>query len=231
MTANPGNIIVVTGTDTEIGKTMVCAGLARKLSDRGIEVRAVKPVESGIDELEPEQRDGVVLARAARQEEPRRALVELSRPLAPPEAADIDGVTLEMEAWTRRIRDIAYDADVVLVEGAGGLLSPLTWTRSARDLAVELEAPALVVAPNVLGVLNHTLMTLEVLEASSVDLAGVCFSAPAERDEASEHNFDTLRRFSGLDRIDGVPRVEDWEEAAGHLDDVADWILHDLGMR
>lgn len=217
-------IIVVTGTDTEIGKTLVTCALAHRFDRRGLDVRAVKPVESGIDELADEERDGHRLARAARQETPPRALVELTRPLAPPEAADIDGVDLSMDEWCEEIEAIAEAADLVFVEGAGGLLSPLTWQTSARELADALGAPALVVAPDALGVLNHTLMTLEVLEAAGIPLAGVVFSRSREADDSTDKNPRTLRRVAEVDRVTSVPRVDGWASAAEHLDAAVDWI-------
>lgn len=221
---SPSDIVVVTGTNTEIGKTLVACGLVRRLVDAGVDARAVKPVESGIDELEPEERDGVRLARAARQSRPERALTELGRPLAPPEAAEIDGVDLSMERWCREIESIAEESELVVVEGAGGVLSPLTWEATAREMARELSASALVVAPNALGVLTHALTALESLERADVPLEGVVFSEPASTDESTEKNPETLERYAGLERVARLPRVSDWREAATHLEVPADWL-------
>lgn len=218
------NIAVVTGTNTEIGKTVVACGLVRRLADEGIEVRAVKPVESGIDELEPDERDGVQLARAARQSRPSRALDELGRPLAPPEAADLAGVELSMQAWCREIEALAAESDLVVVEGAGGLLSPLTWTETARELAERLSAGVLVVAPDTLGVLTHSLTALESLDRASSPLLGVVFSAPDAEDESTRRNPETLARYADLERVSRLPRVTGWREAAEHLDRPAEWV-------
>jgi dethiobiotin synthetase len=221
--------VVVTGTDTEIGKTLVGAGLARTLVDRGRSVRAVKPVESGMDELEPGEDDGARLADAAAQETPSRALTTLSRPLAPPEAADIDDADLPYDGWIDEVQTIGGQVDTCIVEGAGGLLSPLTWDKSALHIADDLDAGAVVVAPNTLGVLNHTLLTLEVLATAGIPVYGVVFSdrAAVERDESSDKNPDTLRRVTGFERIQTLPRVDGWRDAAAQLDPLADWI--DLG--
>lgn len=218
------NIAVVTGTNTEIGKTVVACGIVRRLVDEGVDVRAIKPVESGIDELEPDERDGVQLARAARQSEPERALVELGRPLAPPEAAEIDGVELSFERWCRAIESHAERSDFVVVEAAGGLLSPLTWDETARDLAERLSAAVLVVAPDRLGVLTHTLTALESLERADVRLAGVVFSAPSSADASTERNPETLATFTGLENVARLGRVEGWEEAASRLGAPTDWM-------
>lgn len=221
----PNNIVVVTGTDTEIGKTMVTAGLAHALRERGVDVAAIKPVESGTSEEAGPVEDGAILARATGQDEPTEALVRLREPLAPPVAADIDGVDLDMDAWCEVIREQANSHDVVLVEGAGGLLSPLTWAETARDLAATLDASALVVAPDKLGTLNHTLLVLESLDHAGVPLAGVVFSATEFPDTSSGRNAQTLRDFAGLDRIAELPRVTDWREAAEHLVEASGWLF------
>lgn len=219
-----GRRVVVTGTGTEIGKTMVACGLARALSDRGIGVRAVKPVESGTAVAERDREDGVLLARAARQDAPAEALVRLEDPLAPPVAADREGVELSMAAWTARIEELSAGTGLTLVEGAGGVLSPLTWDATARELAAALDAPALVVAPDRLGCLTHTLTALESLRAGGVEPLGVVYSAPPEEDASTGGNPETLARFSGLDRIARLGRVADFREAAGELAAVADWL-------
>lgn len=216
--------VVVTGTGTEIGKTMVACGLARALSDRGTDVRAVKPVESGTAGTGREREDGTLLARAARQEEPSEALIRLEEPLAPPVAADREGVELSLAAWVERIEAISAGADLTLVEGAGGVLSPLTWHATARELAAALDAPALVVAPDRLGCLTHTLTALESLRVGGVERLGVVYSAPPEDDASTGCNPETLARFSDVDRIARLGRVADFREAAGELGAVADWL-------
>lgn len=219
-----GRRVVITGTGTEIGKTLVAAGVARALSDRGLAVRAVKPVESGTARTAGEREDGVLLARAARQEEPREALDRLRAPLAPPVAADREGIELSMDAWVRRIGEISADADVTLVEGAGGVLSPLTWDATARDLARALDAPALLVAPDRLGSLTHALTALEALRSGGVEVPGVVYSAPAEGDASTGGNPQSLARFGGVERVARLGRVSDYREAAAELGAVAGWV-------
>lgn len=219
--------LVVTGTGTEIGKTVVAAGLARALADRGIRVRALKPVESGTDGTDPHGEDGARLARAARQDEPTEARVRLGAPLAPPEAARREGVELEMEGWCAWIEDVAAEAEVTIVEGAGGVLSPLTRDETTRDLARRLGAPALLVAPDRLGVLTHTLTALEALGTAGVELAGVVYSAPSEPDASTGGNAATLLRFADVERVAELPRVGGVEEAARRLGDVAHWVLRE----
>jgi dethiobiotin synthetase len=220
-----GRIIFVTGTDTGVGKTVVAAGVARCLASRGVRVVAVKPVESGCSAEPAITEDGVILARATGQTIPAAALTRLRTPVAPPVAADREGVRLDSRRWVEGIKELAEDAEIVLVEGAGGLLSPLTWGDSARDLAQRLDAEALIVASDKLGALNHILLTLEVLEKSEIPVLAVVFSAPETPDESTGQNAETLRRFASIERVASVPRLSNPGEAADHLEKVADWVL------
>jgi dethiobiotin synthetase len=218
-------IVLVTGTDTGVGKTVVAAGLARALSDRGVRVVAIKPVESGCGETVSETEDGRILAKAAGQVAPTEALTRLRAPVAPPVAADEEGFELKMGAWAQRIFEYAKSAQVVLVEGAGGLLSPLTWKETARELAVDLGARALVVASDKLGTLNHTLLTLEALDRAGVVTQGVVFNAPDAPDDSTGKNRESLLKFRPGLQVASLPRVRSWEESAQKLKEVSHWIL------
>lgn len=218
-----GRVIVVTGTDTEVGKTFVTAGLARALVARGLTVVAIKPVESGVpaEDVSPTE-DGAILAAATGQAEPTAALQRLRTPVAPPVAADAEGVTLFPEAWRAAVARATAEADIVLVEGAGGLLSPLTWDLTALGLARELGAAALVVGADKLGTLNHTKLTLRTLESAGVEVLGVALSAPETADHSTGLNVPALAK-RGV-RAVAVPRDADvnascWTEAAGWLTD------------
>ena len=218
------DFLVVTGTDTGVGKTVVACGLAKRLADSGRRVLAVKPVESGCGaEVGPEE-DGALLARATGQERPRSALVRLRAPLAPPVAADREGVALGPKAWVREILEFSRGVEFVLVEAAGGLLSPLAWGFDARDLAARLGAPALVVSADRLGTLNHTLLTLEALAARSVPVLGVVFSAPATPDDSTGTNAIVLRRVVPRVRVEEVPRLANLDHASRHLGAAASWL-------
>lgn len=220
-----GRIVLVTGTDTGVGKTLVCAGLARNFSDRGFRVIAIKPVETGCGAAVSESEDGRVLSVAARQSDPDRALARLRAPLAPPVAADRESALLDLGTWVNAIQDYAKNSKPVLVEGAGGLLSPLTWKETARDLACELGAAALVVASDRLGTLNHTLLTLEALSRSAIPTIGVVFNAPEFPDSSTGGNRGALQRFAPEVRTADLPRVGNWEVAAPLLEEVSRWIV------
>lgn len=206
--------LLITGTDTEVGKSFVGAALVRAMVLSGLRVRAVKPVESGCGpgRLEPE--DGVQLAHAARQAWPTAALTRLNTPVAPPLAAHLEGVELDFERWLETIKGLDDgQLDWIVVEGAGGLLSPLTWERSALDLAAELGACALVVAADRLGCLNHTLLTCAALKSRQVAIVGVILNASDAQDASVGSNLESLHRVAGSSSLfaTSMPYVEGWE--------------------
>lgn len=218
------NLIVV-GSDTSVGKTFVACALARALAEHGVNVAAIKPVETGVDEEVSPEEDGAMLAEATGQATPTHALTRLKAPLAPPVAADLEGVHLDMEDWVRTIRQYIRKMDLAIVEGAGGFLSPLTWNASARTLGIKLEARAILVVGNRLGCVNHTLLTLEALEQGRIPLVATILNGIGADDESVETNLETIKRFSGIERIVALPHLNDWKEAAVHLKQVAKWVL------
>lgn len=158
--------IFVTGTDTNLGKTLTCAWLVRHW-------RACywKPVQSGL----AEGTDAAEVTRLAGAEASRilPSLYELTAPLSPHEAARQDGVTIDLARFTLP----ACDRSLV-VEGAGGVLVPLNDTQVMADLMLKLGLPVLVAARSGLGTINHTLLSLEALRHRGIAVAGVVMNGP-----------------------------------------------------
>ncbi len=158
-------VVVVTGTDTDVGKTAVTAAIAAAAGRAGCRVAVLKPAQTGIPDGSPEESDIEVVRRLAA---PATALVLASYPdpLAPATAARVSGAApLELEPVLGEVARLRAGHDLVLVEGAGGLLVPLGaggWT--IVDLARATQVPAVVVIRAGLGTLNHTALTLEALE-------------------------------------------------------------------
>jgi dethiobiotin synthetase len=216
-------VVLTTGTDTGVGKTWATAALARAVSSTGRRVVAIKPFETGCGAEAGAAEDGVVLARASGQSAPLRALVRLATPVAAPEAADREGVRVDYDAVVREIRGLLVGADLALVEGAGGLLSPLTWERTALDLARDLGARLLVVAVDRLGTVNHTLMTLKLLAASDLHTLGVVLTAPEHPDASTGSNGRAIARLASV-RVHSVPRTLDAEASARAMTEVLPWL-------
>ena len=169
--------LFVTGTDTGVGKTWVAAILTRLLVQRGLRVRPRKPVESGCasgeDVLLPQ--DAVALWEAAGGTESLQQVCAypLRAALSPERAAALEGRTLNLDQLVTACRSGVGADDFLLVEGAGGLLSPLAAGTTNADLAAALRLPVLVVAADRLGVINHALLTVEALQHRALPLVGV----------------------------------------------------------
>lgn len=164
-------VIVITGTDTGVGKTMTTAALAAVLRGRGRSVAVYKPCQSGAVDGDSDIAEILRLAGDVSAE----AGIVLQEPLGPVAAAAIDGVALpSMAAHAGRVRKLAAAHDHVLVEGAGGLLVELDSDgRTLADLGSFLAAAYLLVARPDLGTLNHTALTLEALQVRERQVLGV----------------------------------------------------------
>ncbi|SCF19651.1 dethiobiotin synthetase [Micromonospora haikouensis] len=175
--------VLITGTDTGVGKTVVTAAVTAAAQAAGLRVAVVKPGQTGTATGDPGDVDTVTRLAAPLT---GRTLASYPDPLAPLAAARVAQLEpLELYAAVDAIREEADKHDLVLVEGAGGLLVPMglrpsgeAWTLA--DLAVSLGAPAVVVARAGLGTLNHTALTLEALDRRAVPAGVVIGAWPAE---------------------------------------------------
>ncbi|GGM43626.1 dethiobiotin synthase [Dactylosporangium sucinum] len=189
--------VVVTGTDTGVGKTIVTAAIAATATAAGLSVAVVKPAQTGTaDGDEPDARTVARLAEPASV----RTLAEYPDPLAPLAAARVageDALTAVMAQLA--IRGAAENHDLTLIEGAGGLLVPMGeggWT--VLDLAAALDATAVVVARAGLGTLNHTALTLEALARRGVPALVVLGAWPADPELVHRTNlFDLPGELAG----------------------------------
>lgn len=176
--------LFVTGTDTGVGKSFVTAALARALRHEGESVRALKPITSGVDAGPGE--DALLLASAAGHLPP--LAVTLRGAFSPHRAARLEGRQLELDevaAWVE-----SHAGPTTLVEGAGGWEVPCGPSWRIADLASRLGWPVLVVAPNQLGVINHSLLTVGAIRQRGLVPAGLVLSGG--RDQAAEYNRDDL---------------------------------------
>jgi dethiobiotin synthetase len=205
-------VLVVTGTGTGVGKTVVTAALTALAVTAGSRVAVLKPVQTGAG---PGQLGD--LDKVRRLAGRLVSCVELARypePLAPATAARRAGVLPVTPAQiTTAARDLSAEHDLVLIEGAGGLLVPLDGAGGTlADVAAAAAAPVLVVAPAGLGTLNHTALTAEVLRARGLSCVGIVIGAwPAKPDLAARCNLTDLPAVTGLPLLGLLP------EGAGQL--------------
>ena len=177
--------LLVTGTDTGVGKTVVAAALIFALRERGIAAVGFKPVETGVGDGDVP--DSVVLASASGVDAPlARPLMQLAEALAPAVAAERAGLSLDVKALERRLPSLYAAGFTVVVEGAGGLLVPLAWGYTALDLAARCGLQAVVVARAGLGTLNHCALTVEALQTRGVAVRGVILNGPSEPPDLAE---------------------------------------------
>ncbi len=218
-------MVIVTGTDTGVGKTWVASALARAIRVGGGSVVAIKLVETGCSAEPRATEDGALLARAAGQAEPSEALIRLAAPLAPALAAERDGMTIDFDDILLRLERFAEKADVALVEGCGGLLAPISWEWNLVDLAQAMEARAVVVGSDRLGTVSHALLTLSALELGGIPVAGVVLTPPAEADGSTGTNAAAIARLSGQSEIIEVPRGNDPGDGTAAMAPLADRLL------
>src|SRR4051812_23829397 len=169
--------LLITGTDTGIGKTIIAASIAQILHEQKYCVAVFKPAGSGC----VHRREGLVsedaelLAHCANTKHPLDLICpqRYAEPLAPAIAAQRAKQPLDWEAINRSIKIMSQDADVMIIEGIGGLLVPMDEKHTFLDVAADLRSPAVIVSRPALGTLNHTLLTLAALRSRNIPVAGV----------------------------------------------------------
>jgi len=194
-------IVFITGTDTGVGKSIFAAVLTRELISKGIRVAALKPICSG-------GREDARLARTAAGNV--LSLDEVNpwhfrAALAPVLAARKEKKRVRLREVVAHVRHVAQRFEVVVVEGAGGLLSPLGEGFDSRDLTVALEARPVIVCPNKLGAVNQVLLVLAALPKKFAMQAEVALVSQANPDLASRTNKSLLAEKIGGKRIVVLP--------------------------
>lgn len=185
--------VFVTGTDTGCGKTTVACALARGVRASGKRVRILKPIETGCEGDVPG--DALALAEAAGDDAPVERLCphRFALPAAPEIAARVEGRTIGLAPIEAAYARARVDADLVVVEGAGGLLVPISADLDMAELARRLRLPVLVVARAALGTINHTLLTLEAAERRGLRVLGVIVNHTTPHlSKADRRNLDLL---------------------------------------
>lgn len=214
MPSSFGKGIFVTGTDTNVGKTVVAAALAAALKIDGVDVGVMKPVQTGaLPDNDTNQLlsvlggappaslrapDAEYLKATAGVDDPMRLICPSMyiTPVAPMVAAEFEGRPVNVGAILSAYRDLAARHDFVVVEGAGGITVPLTEDYLMADLARAMGLPILVVARPSLGTINHTRLTVEYAKAAGLEVVGVVINrCPARPDIAERTNPAVIERL------------------------------------
>ncbi|HEV7297840.1 MAG TPA: dethiobiotin synthase [Tepidisphaeraceae bacterium] len=203
--------LFITGTDTDVGKTVVAGAIADWFRRRGARVGALKPVASGC----VQRREGLVsedaefLAHCGDVAYPLEVICpnRYAEPLSPNVAAERAGEPVDWDAVQRSIDLMSRDCDILIVEGAGGIMVPIDGQHLMLDAARWLNAPAVVVARPGLGTINHSVLTVVALRSAGVPVAGVVINRyPVDRaGVAEETNLRQIERWTKAPLLAVVP--------------------------
>ncbi len=206
MAGTPG--LFVTGTGTEVGKTVVAAAIARTLAAEGKRVTVFKPAVTGLEE--EGETDHALLRRASGSEQSDEEIApyRYDPPASPHLAAALAGGEIDPARLRHTARDAAEGADAIVCEGVGGFLVPLTPTYLVRDLAADLGYPLVIVAGPGLGTINHTLLTIESARAAGLEVAAVVLNPwPEEPTEIEQSNRETIATLANVP-VHTLPRLD-----------------------
>ena len=169
--------VFVTGTGTEVGKTVVAGALARTAAASGRKVAVFKPAVSGLDESlaegVPPDHEHLRAAAGSGQSDAEISPYRFGPAVSPHLAAELEGTVIERERLLEGLAAARAAGDFLVCEGVGGLLVPLRPDYLVRDFADDARLPVVVVAAPGLGTINHTLLTLESVSAAGLEVAGV----------------------------------------------------------
>jgi dethiobiotin synthetase len=191
--------VFVTGTGTEVGKTVVAAAIARTLAAAGREVAVFKPAVTGLDD--PGEPDHALLRRAAGsgQSDEQIAPYRYGPPASPHLAAALAGEEIDPERLRGAAAEARRGADALVCEGVGGLLVPLSPDYLVRDLAADLALPIAIAASPGLGTINHTLLTIEAARSAGLDVAMVVLTPwPESPTPVQQSNRETIASLAGV---------------------------------
>jgi dethiobiotin synthetase len=224
--------LFVTGTDTEVGKTAVACAIAATLAAAGRRVSVFKPVVTGLAGTAsgPPDHERLRASARSRQSAAEVAPYLFDSAVSPHLAAELAGVTLEPHSLRAAAHAAAARGDVLVAEGVGGLLVPLSEDYLVRDFATDLGLPVVIAARPGLGTISHTLMTLECARAAGLEVRAVVLTPwPAHPTAMQRSNRETIARLGGVE-VETLPMlavldigsqrelpVERWVEAPARL--------------
>lgn len=201
--------LFVTGTDTGVGKTYVCALILKELRELGFKALPFKPVCSGsLEDCDRlfEASDGVLA----------REIITpyfYQSPLAPLAASELEGFVLNLDDIQKKAEALSAQCDLLLVEGVGGWEVPLAPDVSTADLVRKLGFPVLLVVENRLGALNHTLLTLKAIERDGLECIGIILNHIEQ-----ERNLATVTNRNMLEKLTKIPVLAEMITDADYID-------------
>jgi dethiobiotin synthetase len=214
----------VTGTDTEIGKTLVSSAILHKLVESGVRACGMKPIAAGAElrdgELHNEDADQLIAASNVHLPGNLTTPYMLRAAAAPHIAAALDGVTIEPVPIIAAYAEIAAASDAVVVEGVGGFRVPLSDDFDSADLAAQLNLPVVLVVGLRLGCISHSLLTIEAIVARNLVLAGWVVNEIDPDMQFADENVEALMQRIPAPLLGRIPYMESPSaaQAAGYIE-------------
>lgn len=206
----------ITGTDTGIGKTAITAGLAGSMRKLGVNVGVMKPIATGIPQktgLKSSDVSILVEASGTKDSEDLINPVFLPIPTSPYDATKLLSVSLDMSLISTKFTKLCSMHDVLLVEGIGGMMTPITKNFFVADMIKTMEIETIIVTRATLGTLNHTIMTYKMCKDYNIKVKGLVINNFDEKGTAAEKNAPvTLHEITGLDILGVVPFIKNYEK-------------------
>jgi dethiobiotin synthetase len=206
--------LFVTGTDTEVGKTVASVQLIHWLVRRGLRVAAMKPVAAGAtgDGAQRRNEDVMALGQASNVPAPLAMINPycFAAPISPHLAAASEGVNIALAPICEAYQYLASQADVVVVEGAGGWLAPVSHSLRIADIALALRLPVVLVVGMRLGCLNHAQLSVAAIQASGAPLLGWIANTPGLPMAAYDENLASLRAMLAVPLLAEIHPHTDW---------------------
>lgn len=223
--------IFITGTDTDVGKTIVTAGIASAVKSKGISTGVFKPVQTGSYQVNNEfLSPDIEFVKSVDSDILTKVSYNFKEPVAPSLAASLEGVEINPCKIKEDYENFKKICDFVIVEGAGGLLTPIKEDFSMRDSVKYLNLPLIIVARPNLGTINHTLLTIEAAKSKNIKIIGIIISGyPSEtKDLAIKNAPEMIERLSGEKIIGILPKIENLKENPTILKEYA---LNNIDLR
>ena len=220
--------VFITATDTGVGKTLVASALVKCLTQRGIDVGVMKPVETGVSRSTKAQSDGARLKRAAGSRDPMAEVCPyvFRLPVAPLSAARAEGKTIRMATIMRVFEHLRRKHACTIVEGAGGLCTPVTQSLNVLDLIYQMKLQTLVVGESGLGGINHALLTIHALRRQKIPIVALVLNQcrPVHTKTArlqEQSTVNLLRQLAGVPVVGPLPynpsMKKNWNEGLVRL--------------
>ncbi|PCJ59443.1 MAG: dethiobiotin synthase [Planctomycetota bacterium] len=209
--------IFITGTGTDVGKTYIAAGICFQLASRLLDKKLsyIKPIATGVDTLN-EDFEFIKKELASLNNFHCSSILEYIEPASPYISALAENKVIDYSQILKETNSLISQNDLSVIEGAGGLMVPITENKMMIDLMSDLKLPVIVVAHFDLGTVNHTLLTLDKLQEKDIPILGVVLNQPNQGDRelfscAVKSNAHEIERVSGLEVLGQMEYDEDFE--------------------